>query len=545
IIANPFWPSDGYGWIINFFRLPKTYLSRAFKAWGMMLERRPLPTFLTLQGKIGLILYGLITVIFWTIFFAYSGILLAASLERNLQGGGVLVFGGIFILFVAWFWWLTSKFGVKADSSSQPNLAATETVSRQRTNGAAQSDFIPVTSPAAPNSLAEFKPKRKRRRWQWIKFLLLAIFVALLFLPYQYHTGGEIQLLAPDRQEIQAEVDAYVREVFFKGGDGTWIEAGTPIATMEAAEIKNRFLTTKERIQEQQALLKKQQADLDKLQAGARPEEIDIARQKVSVAREELAVAREQFEQARIEAELSARRASRFEQLYRDGAVSLQQSEDNRRLAETDRTTRETANKNIGALQKKLDEAQAGLELVQSGARSEDLEAARQEVIATRAQIRRLEQDLKFLDSQLQLTELVMPFEGKLTTPHLEQKMGSYLEKGDTFAVVENDRTIRGEVAVPEFQVGEISANGRVLVKLSAYPQTTLVGKVISIEPNAREVSYGRIVNVLVELSNSEQILKPGMSGYAKIEGRVMPVIVAFTRAIVRFVLIEVWSWFP
>jgi hypothetical protein len=52
-------------------------------------------------------------------------------------------------------------------------------------------------------------------------------------------------------------------------------------------------------------------------------------------------------------------------------------------------------------------------------------------------------------------------------------------------------------------------------------------------------------VRVLVDISNTQKNLKAGMSGYAKIEGRSMPVIAAFTRSIVRFVQIEVWSWLP
>jgi hypothetical protein len=52
-------------------------------------------------------------------------------------------------------------------------------------------------------------------------------------------------------------------------------------------------------------------------------------------------------------------------------------------------------------------------------------------------------------------------------------------------------------------------------------------------------------VRVLSELSNSDGLLKTDMTGYAKIECEWKPLVVAFTRWLVRFFLIEVWSWIP
>jgi hypothetical protein len=35
------------------------------------------------------------------------------------------------------------------------------------------------------------------------------------------------------------------------------------------------------------------------------------------------------------------------------------------------------------------------------------------------------------------------------------------------------------------------------------------------------------------------------MTGYAKIESKERPVVVAFTRWLMRFLFVEVWSWIP
>jgi hypothetical protein len=91
-----------------------------------------------------------------------------------------------------------------------------------------------------------------------------------------------------------------------------------------------------------------------------------------------------------------------------------------------------------------------------------------------------------------------------------------------------------------------------------AYPDRPFIGKVISIEPAASAENSpsttvkaptskisDRFVRVIVDIPNAEKMLKSSMTGYAKIAGSTKPAIVAFTRPIVRFIQVEVWSWLP
>jgi len=52
-------------------------------------------------------------------------------------------------------------------------------------------------------------------------------------------------------------------------------------------------------------------------------------------------------------------------------------------------------------------------------------------------------------------------------------------------------------------------------------------------------------VRVITTLDNQDGLLKSEMTGHAKIEGETMPVAVAFTRILQRFVVVEIWSWLP
>ena len=67
----------------------------------------------------------------------------------------------------------------------------------------------------------------------------------------------------------------------------------------------------------------------------------------------------------------------------------------------------------------------------------------------------------------------------------------------------------------------------------------------MDISPVVEADTFGRVVTVSTVINNDERLLKTGMTGFGKIEGGTKPVIVAFTRMLVRFFSIEMWSWIP
>ncbi len=136
------------------------------------------------------------------------------------------------------------------------------------------------------------------------------------------------------------------------------------------------------------------------------------------------------------------------------------------------------------------------------------------------------------------------------------------------FAVVEDANKIIAELEVPEEDVAEVRIGSKVTLRPWGHPTRAFKGKVVAIAPVAFEKSRervertlserewlygrdptfkekGRVVRVLSELPNEDGFLKTDMTGYAKIDCDNKPVIVAFTRWLVRFTMIEVWSWIP
>ncbi len=575
INCSPFWLSDGCGLLITYFRFSPKLFRRNLVVWDMMLNRRPLPKWLTFKEKLTLQVFAVTMVMSWAFLAFLIAYHFASGLLKNItpgilgEGVGVLVLCAAFAL--ALRWWLTTQ--GNARTSNNDNLKTVgHSRLRQSPNEAEILEWSTTHTSRPEKRLKSFSKKSRFWRKHLIKILFIAGFCILFSLPYPYRPGGSIQLLPPMQQQIQAPVEGKISKVFFEGGDGKWIKAGTVIANMEAVDIENAVLTTQEQVRQQQAEVEKQQANLNKLLSTPKKEDVEVAKQQVEVAKQQVEVAKQQVEVSRGELQIaigksgfSARQAARFKDLYKTGAFSLQQYENAEKDAETDRNTVEEKKQNVE--QKKQDvetrrqnlqQVQANLALVLSGPYPQEIEAARKEVEAAKATLKRLQQQLKYNQEQIQRTALMMPIDGYLITPYLPQKVGVYLEQGDLFAVAEDNRKIQGQVQVPEYDVGEFSLGGKVEIKLLAYPSEPIIGKVVSIEPVASTESTNTkidrepisnesagYVKVIVDVPNTKKILKAGMSGYAKIQGSTKPFILAFTRSIVRFVYLEIWSWLP
>ncbi len=103
----------------------------------------------------------------------------------------------------------------------------------------------------------------------------------------------------------------------------------------------------------------------------------------------------------------------------------------------------------------------------------------------------------------------------------------------------------RAEIDVPESDIGQVQIGDTVRLKAWAYSDFELPGAVVAIAPIAEEREYGLVVRVMTNISNEDGLLKPKMTGYGKIHGSSMPVWEAYSRMIMRFFRIEIWSWIP
>ncbi len=168
-----------------------------------------------------------------------------------------------------------------------------------------------------------------------------------------------------------------------------------------------------------------------------------------------------------------------------------------------------------------------------------------EEIQRFEAERRRLEAEVRKAQRELELTVVRTGLDGKVVTPYVDQKVGQFLRKGELFAVVEDARTVRIEVSVPEADIPQVRMGAKVEAVLWAYSNQTFAGKVLSIATAGNNDQKAIVVRVLAELDNPDGLLKSEMTGYAKIATASRPVWRVLVGRILRWIRVEVWSWVP
>jgi putative peptide zinc metalloprotease protein len=114
------------------------------------------------------------------------------------------------------------------------------------------------------------------------------------------------------------------------------------------------------------------------------------------------------------------------------------------------------------------------------------------------------------------------PIKGKIVTPYLQEKIGSYLSKGAVFCTVADASKVKVEIPVREYYVHDVKKGQTVELKLDAYPAETFEGQVVEISSaiteriEALEGTY-TVFRVTANVENSDGRLVRGMQGDAKI----------------------------
>lgn len=331
--------------------------------------------------------------------------------------------------------------------------------------------------------------------------LLAAIAVVLCCFPYRYEPSGDLVVLPKARADVRALVAGDVREVLVQEGDT--VRAGQVIARLRDDEARAY-------VAEKEAVLAQLQADLAVFKRGAKAEEVEVARQRVATARKKAQVSREN--------------AQRLKQAFDKNSITAFEYDRARGLAEVD--------------EQGLLEAQRALELTSSPAMADQIDAKE-------AQVKGATAALAFMRSQLANTEIKAPIDGRIVSGSLKFAVGTYLNRGDLLATVEDASELLAEIRLPESAIGEIVTGNGARARIWAFPGQGFDGTVRSVAPAAEDGAYGKVVRVQMSLQDPDGRLRPGMTGSAKAQGDRHLAIVVFTRALRRFLFVEVWSWLP
>ncbi|MCJ7507403.1 MAG: efflux RND transporter periplasmic adaptor subunit, partial [candidate division Zixibacteria bacterium] len=137
------------------------------------------------------------------------------------------------------------------------------------------------------------------------------------------------------------------------------------------------------------------------------------------------------------------------------------------------------------------------------------------------------------LKEQMASSQIKSPISGMVTS----------IQQQTNLISIANLDTVRVSIKVSEKDLDAICVGQKTKLKVRSYPWISFYGKVTKISNQAQEGSSKNIFLITSKVPNPELQLKPGMTGQAKIYCGKRSILNLLTRRIVRYLRVEVWSW--
>jgi multidrug resistance efflux pump len=370
------------------------------------------------------------------------------------------------------------------------------------------------------------KKKKSRRRGRWARrtvWLALAAGAAFALVRgrAELRVAGSFNVLPIENSDVRAAVDGLVDDIYVQEGD--YVREGEPIARLTDIDTRAALEKTDAQLAEAYARLRMQQA-------GPTAQEIEVAKAAVATLEDQLMYAQN--------------RVSRLKGLTDEGLLSKKDFED----AQDPATA--TANN--------LSEAQARLRALLTSVRPEQIDQ-------TEAQLKQLNADRNHLEEQRRRLTVFSQSTGIVATPTLQlrQLKHQLVKKGDLIAKIYDLRTVTAQIAVDERDIADVHVNQKVVLRARAYPDEVFYGTVNFVstsalggagssggEPGVLPTTLSssssnakRTILVTTQIDNHSLLLKPEMSGQAKILCGSRRALDLVTRRLAHTVKVEFWSW--
>jgi len=274
-----------------------------------------------------------------------------------------------------------------------------------------------------------------------------------------------------------------------------------------------------------QAALKVAQANLDKIRKGAREEEIE----RVDAA----------YQQALANAQTTEKNLNRARDNYEKGAISDQQFDG--------------AQLQFKVAQAGLESAKANLDLIKKGAREEDIKVVEAQVEQTQASLKSLESlkeaksweaKIKGVQAQAEQAEVALglakirledctikaPISGIISKRFVD--VGAMVGPTQPLVSIVDIDTVKLLTHVSDEDLDKVKAAQKVEVKVSTYLNRSYEVKEINISPVMDPLS--RKIEVKINISNPDYLLKPGMFPKIKLWGEKKNVLLVPKGAVVK-----------
>lgn len=161
------------------------------------------------------------------------------------------------------------------------------------------------------------------------------------------------------------------------------------------------------------------------------------------------------------------------------------------------------------------------------------------------AQVGQVEAQLALVDEQIARTRLVAPFDAVIVKGDLSQSLGAAVERGNVLFEVAPLDTYRVIMKVDERDITDVAVGQSGRLALTSMPSEEVMLTIDKITP-VSVVDQGRnYFRVEAVAKGAIEKLRPGMEGVGKIQVERRKLIWIWTRKLVHWARMWVWSWWP
>lgn|SRR5215472_10836131 len=198
---------------------------------------------------------------------------------------------------------------------------------------------------------------------------------------------------------------------------------------------------------------------------------------------------------------------------------------------------------------------QSELALVSSSLRENQNEPGSGKAAHAARERLRLQKELAVAEQNLEALRIRAPFDGIISTPQIEQRVGEYIGAGDEFCRVADRHTMKARILVPDREFADVGPGALVKVKVLPYAFRTYSGRVDQIFPAAAAdipvsqtekltrlgQALTNYIAVVMEFPNPDGSLSSGMTGVAKIRAKSRPLGFQMARGAWHWLRSQIW----
>lgn len=200
----------------------------------------------------------------------------------------------------------------------------------------------------------------------------------------------------------------------------------------------------------------------------------------------------------------------------------------------------------------KLNEASAREESALRNMTRLEAQGRAAELSLARVELERWRNERRFLSQRIDEASLRAPIDGVLLTPRMEERIGELLEIGGVLCTLAQTDQLRVEIAVAEPNADilvrhEKDDGGTVMeaaLKFNAFPAYDYTARIRRVRSSAEMVEGARSLvaeGEIVNVAGGGDTLKPGMTGYARIDAGSRRLIAIVLRKPYRFIRSLIW----